>query len=162
MEQTALQRRIRVAAYCRTAVNSDDQINGADVQKAYYTQKISENPDWEMAGIFADVGIASADRKKRVEHNRLVAACKRGEIDMIITKSVSRLARDIKDCIRLVQELKTVGVGVIFEKEGINTLDECTDFHLGIFAALAKAEGEALERYFGKCICTKYIIRTTG
>lgn len=162
MEQTALQRRIRVAAYCRTAVNSDDQFNGVAAQKAYYTQKINENPDWEMVGIFADAGITSADRKRRVELNRLVAACKRGEVDMIITKSVSRFARNIRDCVGLIQELKTIGVGVIFEKEGINTLDECTDLHLGIFSALAKAEGEALERYFGKCICTKYIFRTTG
>lgn len=142
MGQTALQRRIRVAAYCRTAANSDDQVNGIAAQKACYTQKINENPDWEMAGIFADAGIASADRKKRVELDRLVAACKRGEVDMIITKSVSRFARDIRDCVGLVQELKTVGVGVIFEKEGINTLSESGDIYLTILGALARLESE--------------------
>ena len=142
MEQTALRCRIRVAAYCRTAADSSDQFNGAAAQKAYYTQKIGENPDWEMVGIFADVGIGSADRKKRVELNRLVAACKQGEIDMIITKSVSRFARDIMDCVGLVQELKTVGVGVIFEKEDINTLSESDDIYLTILGALARLESE--------------------
>ena len=142
MEQTALQRRIRVAAYCRTAVGNDGQINGAGAQKAYYTQKVSENPDWEMVGIFADVGVASADRKKRVELNRLVAACKRGEIDMIITKSVSRFARNIRDCVGLIQELKAAGVGVIFEREGINTLSESDDIRLAILGALARLESE--------------------
>ena len=142
MEQTALQRRIRVAAYRRTAVNSDDQINGVAAQKAYYTQKISENPDWEMVGIFADAGITSAGRKRRVELNRLVAACRRGEVDMIITKSVSRFARDIRDCVGQIQELKAVGVGVIFEKKDINTFGGSDDIHLTILSALARIESE--------------------
>lgn len=109
-------------------------------------------------------GITSADRKNRREFNRMIAACKRGEIDMILTKSVSRFARSIEDCLEIMRALKAIGVGVMFERENINTLGECVDLRLSVFAALAlaQAESESLEQNFGKYICTKYIVRTTG
>lgn len=161
MEQSTLQRKMRVAAYCRV-VSSSDPVNGCAAQNAYYAQKISENPDWELAGIFTDDGITSADRKNRRAFNRMIAACKRGEIDLILTKSLSRFSRSIRDCLKIVRELRAIGVGVIFEKEDINTLRESDDLCLGILDAMAQAESEDLERRYGKCICTKYIIRTTG
>ncbi len=85
--KTRLHGRQRVAAYCRVSTDSEEQINSYTAQKAYYTQKIEESPDWELAGIFADKGITGTSMKKRKEFNRMITACKRGGIDLILTKS---------------------------------------------------------------------------
>jgi len=106
----------RVAAYCRVSTNSEEQLNSYTAQKNYYTQKIEENPDWEMAGIFADEGLSGTSMKKRAEFNRMIAACKRGRIDMILTKSASRFARNTVDCLKVIRTLKDRGIGIIFEK----------------------------------------------
>ena len=82
----------RVAAYCRVSTDSEEQLNSYEAQKAYYMQKIEENPDWELAGIFADKGLSGTSLKKRDEFKRMIAACKRGRIDTILTKSLSRFA----------------------------------------------------------------------
>ena len=79
----------RVAAYCRVSTDSEEQLTSYTAQKAYYTQKIGENPDWEMAGIFADKGITGTSMKKRTEFKRMIAACKRGRIDLILTKRMT-------------------------------------------------------------------------
>ena len=119
--------RQRVAAYCRVSTNSEEQLNSYEAQKNYYTQKIEENPDWEMAGIFADEGLSGTSMKKRAEFNRMIAACKRGRIDMILTKSTSRFARNTVDCLKVIRTLKDRGIAIIFEKENINTLKSpCT------------------------------------
>ena len=89
--KTRLHGRQRVAAYCRVSTDSEEQINSYTAQKAYYTQKIEESPDWELAGIFADEGITGTSMKKRKEFNRMITACKRGGIDLILTKSLSRI-----------------------------------------------------------------------
>ena len=104
----------RVAAYCRVSTNSEEQLNSYAAQKTYYTQKIEENPDWELAGIFADEGTTGTSMKKRAEFKRMIAACKRGRIDMILTKSLSRFARNTVDCLDTVRVLKANGIGVIF------------------------------------------------
>ena len=114
--------RQRVAAYCRVSTDSEEQLNSYAAQQNYYTQKIEENPDWEMAGIFADEGLSGTSMKKRTEFNRMIAACKRGRIDMILTKSASRFARNTVDCLKVIRALKARGIAVIFEKENINTL----------------------------------------
>ena len=114
----------RVAAYCRVSTDSEEQITSYEAQKAYYTQKIEENPDWELAGIFADKGLSGTSMKKRENFNKMIAACKRGKIDTILTKSLSRFARNTVDCLETVRMLKAHGIGVIFEKENINTLTE--------------------------------------
>ncbi len=85
-------------------------------------KQIQENPDWEFAGIFADRGITGTSMKKRAEFNRMIAACKRGRIDLILTKSLSRFARNTVDCLATVRMLRGRGIGVHFEKENINTL----------------------------------------
>ena len=133
MEQATLQRRVRVipatlqtrtavprkdgkqrvAAYCRVSTSSEEQLNSYAAQKSYYTQKIEETPDWEMAGIFADEGLSGTSMKKRTEFNRMIAACKRGRIDMILTKSLSRFARNTVDCLNTVRMLKAKGIGVL-------------------------------------------------
>ena len=136
--------RQRVAAYCRVSTDSEEQLNSYDAQKAYYTQKIGENPDWEMAGIFADRGITGTSLKKRAEFNRMIAACKRGRIDMILTKSASRFARNTVDCLRVIRTLKNRGIGVIFEKENINTLTESSEFLITLFSSFSQAESESM------------------
>ena len=166
MEQTTLQRRVRVipatkqahtavprrsgkqrvAAYCRVSTDSEEQLNSYAAQKTYYTQKIEENPDWEMAGVFADEGLSGTSMKKRREFNRMIAACKRGSIDMILTKSLSRFARNTVDCLNIVRVLKANGIGVIFEKENINTLTESSEFLITLFSGFAQAESESLSK----------------
>ncbi len=165
MEQTTLERRVRVipatrpanrpnsprrsgkqrvAAYCRVSTNSEEQLNSYAAQKNYYTQKIEENPDWEMAGVFADEGLSGTSMKKRAEFNRMIAACRRGRIDMILTKSASRFARNTVDCLKVIRELKARGIGVIFEKENINTLTESSEFLITLFSSFSQAESESM------------------
>ena len=136
--------RQRVAAYCRVSTDSEEQINSYTAQKAYYTQKIEESQDWELAGIFADEGITGTSMKKRKEFNRMITVCKRGGIDLILTKSLSRFARNTVDCLETVRMLKARGIGVIFEKENINTLTESSEFLITLFSGFAQAESESL------------------
>ena len=138
--------RQRVAAYCRVSTDSEEQLTSYTAQKAYYTQKIDENPDWEMAGIFADKGITGTSMKKRVEFKKMIAACKRGRIDLILTKSLSRFARNTVDSLEVVRMLRANGIGVIFEKENINTLTESSEFLLTLFSGFAQAESESISK----------------
>ena len=134
----------RVAAYCRVSTNNKEQINSYEAQKVYYTQKIEENPDWELSGIFADKGLSGTSLKKRDNFNKMIAACKRGRIDTILTKSLSRFARNTVDCLETVRMLRARGIGVIFEKENINTLTESNEFLITLFSGFAQAESESL------------------
>lgn len=134
----------RVAAYCRVSTNNKEQINSYEAQKVYYTQKIEKNPDWELAGIFADKGLSGTSLKKRDNFNKMIAACKRGRIDTILTKSLSRFARNTVDCLETVRMLRARGIGVIFEKENINTLTESNEFLVTLFSGFAQAESESL------------------
>ncbi len=128
---------MRAAAYCRVSTDSEDQLNSYTAQKAYYTQKIAENPNWEMAGIFAGEGISGTNMKKRKEFNRMIAACKRGRMDLILTKSLYCFARNMVDCLETVRMLKANGIGVIFEKENINTLTQSSEFMITLFSGFA-------------------------
>ena len=139
-------RRQRVATYCRVSTDSEEQLTSYTAQKAYYTQKIDENPDWEMAGIYADKGITGTSMKKRVEFKKMIAACKRGRIDLILTKSLSRFARNTVDSLEVVRMLRANGIGVIFEKENINTLTESSEFLLTLFSGFAQAESESISK----------------
>jgi len=125
----------RVAAYCRVSTDSEEQINSYTAQKAYYSQKIEETPDWEMAGLFADEGITGTSMKKRKEFN--------------LTKSLSRFARNTVDCLEIVRMLKARGIGVIFEKENINTLTVSSEFLITLFSGFAQAESESLSTNVG-------------
>lgn len=136
----------RVAAYCRVSTDSEEQLNSYEAQKSYYTQKIEDSPDWEMAGIYADEGISGTSMKKRTEFKKMITACKRGHIDLIITKSLSRFARNTVDCLETVRLLKVNGIGVYFEKENINTLTESSEFLITLFSGFAQAESESLSK----------------
>ena len=138
--------RQRVAAYCRVSTDNEEQLTSYTAQKAYYTQKIEENPDWELAGIFADRGITGTSLKKRKEFNKMIAACKRGRVDLILTKSLSRFARNTVDCLEVVRLLRANGIGVIFEKENINTLTESSEFLITLFSGFAQAESESISK----------------
>ncbi len=138
--------KIRVAAYCRVSTDSEEQLNSYESQKRTYTQKIAENPEWEMAGLFADEGITGTSLQKRTEFNRMIAACKRGSIDIILTKSLSRFARNTVDCLEIVRMLKARGIGVIFEKENIDTLTQSSEFIMTLFSGFAQAESESLSK----------------
>lgn len=99
------ERQIRVAAYCRVSTDFEEQLTSFESQKDYYTAKIMENRQWTMAGIFADEGISATTAKKRTEFQKMLRKCKQGKIDLILTKSVSRFARNTLDCIQITPQL---------------------------------------------------------
>ena len=138
--------KIRVAAYCRVSTDSDEQASSYEVQIAHYTDFIKKNPEWEFAGIFADDGISGTNTKKREEFNRMIDECMAGNIDMIITKSISRFARNTLDCLQYIRQLKDQNVAVFFEKENINTMDSKGEIMLTIMASLAQQESQSLSQ----------------
>ena len=117
-----------------------------DAQIEHYTEYISKNPDWVLAGIFADDGITGTNTKKRDEFNRMIDECHAGNIDMIITKSISRFARNTLDCLKYIRELKDKNIPVFFEKESINTMDSKGEVLLTIMASLAQQESQSLSQ----------------
>lgn len=145
-ERDIRKRELRVAAYCRVSTDSEEQLNSYHSQITYYTTIINENPHWKLAGIFPDEGLTGTSTKKRKQFNLMMQKCRRGGIDLIITKSVSRFARNTVDCLNHVRKLKEMGVGVVFQKEGVNTLEMDDETMLTIFGALAQAESESLSR----------------
>ena len=114
---------LRVAAYCRVSTDKEEQEHSFETQKEMYTDMIMMKPNWQMAGIYADEGITGTIAKKRPDFMRMIEDCRKGKIDMVITKSVSRFARNILDCIHHVRLLKSWEIPVIFEKEGIDASD---------------------------------------
>ena len=132
-----------MAAYCRVSTDQEEQLLSYENQVNYYTNYISENPLYEYAGTYADEGISGTNTKKRDEFNRMIADCRAGKIDMIITKSISRFARNTLDCLNYVRELKDLGIGIIFEKENINTLDAKGEVLLTILSSLAQDESRS-------------------
>jgi len=130
----------KVAAYCRVSTDQAEQLSSYEAQVNYYTNYINGHADYELAGIFADEGISGTGTKKREQFNRMIEDCKTGKIDMIITKSISRFSRNTLDCLNFVRLLKDLGIGVIFEKENINTLDSKGEVLLSILSSLAQDE----------------------
>lgn len=138
--------KLRVAAYCRVSTDSDEQATSYDAQVEHYSNFIQKNEEWEFAGIFADDGISGTNTKKREEFNRMISECMEGHIDMIITKSISRFARNTLDCLRYIRQLKEKNIPVFFEKENINTMDSKGEVLLTIMASLAQQESESLSK----------------
>ncbi len=138
--------KLRVAAYCRVSTDSEEQATSYEAQVEHYTQYIQNNSEWELAGIFADDGISGTNTKKRDEFNRMIEACMVGNIDMIITKSISRFARNTLDCLKFIRELKEKNISVFFEKENINTMDSKGEVLLTIMASLAQQESQSLSQ----------------
>lgn len=138
--------KLRVAAYCRVSTDSDEQETSYDAQITHYTAYINSHPDWELAGIYADDGISGTNTKKREEFNRMIDECMAGNIDMIITKSISRFARNTLDCLKYIRQLKEKYIPVYFEKENINTMDSKGEVLLTIMASLAQQESQSLSQ----------------
>ena len=140
------QPKLRVAAYCRVSTDSDEQETSYDAQVTHYTEYIQKNPEWMLAGIFADDGISGTNTKKRDEFNRMIDECMTGNIDMIITKSISRFARNTLDCLQYIRQLKDKNIPVYFEKESINTMDAKGEVLITIMASLAQQESQSLSQ----------------
>ena len=114
----------RVCAYCRVSTDNDEQLSSFELQQAHYRQLVEDHPNWELKHIYADEGISGTSLKNRDQFNEMIAECQRGTYDLIITKSVSRFARNLVDCISLIRMLKglTPPVGVFFETDNLYTL----------------------------------------
>ncbi|MFV0503771.1 MAG: recombinase family protein [Lachnospirales bacterium] len=138
--------KLKVAAYCRVSTDSDEQATSYEAQIEHYTNFIQKNEEWEFAKIFADDGISGTNTKKREEFNRMIEECMAGNIDMIITKSISRFARNTLDCLKYIRQLKEKNIPVFFEKENINTMDSKGEVLLTIMASLAQQESESLSK----------------
>ena len=138
--------RIRVAAYCRVSTDGDEQLGSFESQKLYYEQKIADNPEWVNAGIFVDEAITGTKTDKRNGFQEMIARCQNGEIDMILTKSISRFARNTVDTLNYVRMLKDKNIAIFFEKENINTLDMNGELLLTIMSSLAQQEVESLSQ----------------
>ena len=138
--------KLRVAAYCRVSTDSDEQATSYEAQVEHYTDYIRKNPEWELAGIFADDGISGTNTKKREEFNRMIDEAMAGKIDMIVTKSISRFARNTLDCLKYIRQLKEKNIPVYFEKENINTMDAKGEVLLTIMASLAQQESQSLSQ----------------
>ena len=140
----ATKHQLRVAAYCRVSTDDEEQLTSYEAQKNYYTDKIMTNKEWTMAGIFADEGITGTSARKRPEFLRMIRQCKQGKIDIILTKSISRFARNTVDCLNYIRALKELGIAVIFEKENINTLEADSEILITMLGAFAQSESESI------------------
>ncbi len=132
----------RACAYCRVSTDSDEQLLSYELQQAHYQQVAKDHPNWDLRHIFADEGISGTSLKNRTQFNEMIAACERGDYDLIVTKNVSRFARNLIDCVTLIRRLKSQDppVGVFFETDGLNTLDENSDLMLTFLAKFAEEE----------------------
>lgn len=139
-------RQKRVAAYCRVSTDSDEQITSYKNQKKVYTEMIAQNKEWCFAGLYADEGISGTRADKRPEFTKMINDCYAGKIDMIITKSVSRFARNTVECLNYARTLKGRGIGIYFEEQNIDTLKSDSELYLVIYAGFAQSESESMSK----------------
>lgn len=137
---------LRVAAYCRVSTGSEEQENSYDVQVSHYTSFISANPSWTLVGIYADEGISGTSTKNRSQFNRMMADCEKGKIDLVITKSISRWARNTVDSLNSIRKLKGLGIAIYFEKESINTMDARGEILITIMSSIAQEESRSISK----------------
>lgn len=137
---------LRVAAYCRVSTDDEEQKTSYEAQIGYYTEKINSNPEWQMAGIFADEGISGTQAQKRPEFLKMIRLCRQRKIDVILTKSLSRFARNTVDSLGYIRELRALGIAVISEKENINTLTAESKMLITIMSCFAQAESESISK----------------
>ena len=141
-QEQAKKRNLRVAAYARVSTDSEEQLTSYRNQLGYYTEKIMKEPGWTMAGMFADEGITGTSATKRKEFLRMIRQCRQGKIDLILTKSVSRFARNTVDTLNYTRELRSLGIPVIFEEQNINSIHPESEFLITLHGAFAQAESE--------------------
>ena len=138
------QKKPRVCCYCRVSTLLDSQETSIEGQREHYETLIKGNPEWEFAGIYLEAGVSGTKAEIRPELQRLIADCKAGKIDLILTKSISRFARNTSDCLEMVRLLTSLGVAIHFEKEQIHTDDMHSEFMLSILACLAEDESHSI------------------
>ena len=145
-------RQIQVVAYCRVSTKQEEQLNSYETQVKHYTEKIRGEPKWKLVEIFADKGITGTSVKNRDEFNKMIRLCKKKKVDMIITKSISRFARNTLDCLKYTRLLKSLGVDVFFEEQGIHSMDSGAEFYITIYGSIAQSESENISANvkFGK------------
>ena len=137
---------LRVAAYCRVSSDSSDQLHSYAAQIRKYTEEIGNHDGWELVDIYADEGLTGTRMDKREDFNRMLSDCRKGRIDKILVKSISRFARNTKDCLASLRELLTLGVSVCFEKENINTETLTTELMVSVFGALSQQESVSISQ----------------
>ena len=149
-------KKLRVASYCRVSTDQEDQLHSFDAQVDYYTKYIEEHENYALAGIYADEGISGTNTKKREQFKKMIADCEAGKVDLVITKSISRFARNTQDRLMYSRKLKNLGIGIIFEKENINTLDSTGELLFTILSSLAQDESRNISENCKWGIRTKF------
>lgn len=137
---------LRVAAYCRVSTDSDDQINSFTAQNNHYTEMITAHDQWELVDIYADEGITGTSAKRRKDFQRLLADCRKGRIDKVLVKSISRFARNTTECLETIRELKSLGISIYFEEHNIDTKMVSSEMLTAVIASCAQAESESISR----------------
>ena len=137
---------LRVAAYCRVSSDSADQLHSYAAQIRNYTEVIEQHENWELIDVYADEGLTGTRMDKRDDFNRMLNDCRRGKIDLILLKSISRFARNTCDCLSVLRELSSLGVSVRFEKENINTETLTTEMMVSVYSALAQEESISISQ----------------
>lgn len=138
--------KLRVAAYCRVSTLSEEQELSFETQCSYYRSMLENSSDRILVGIYADQGMSGLRMENRTDLQRMLEDCRKGLIDMVITKSVSRFSRNMSECQRTVDELNRLGIRIVFEKENIDTSDPASAFFLNILASLAQEESNSLSQ----------------
>lgn len=137
---------LRVAAHCRVSTDSDDQLNSFAAQQSHYYDFIHSHDHWELADIYADEGITGTAAVKRDDFQRMLADCRKGRIDKILVKFVSRFARNTTDCLEALRELKALGISVYFEEQNIDTMMASSEMMTAVIASCAQAESESISQ----------------
>ena len=137
---------LRVAAYCRVSTDSEDQLNSFAAQQSYYNDYIRKHDNWQLAEIYADEGITGTSAAKRDDFQRMLLDCRKGRIDKILVKSISRFARNTKECLESIRELKALGISVFFEEHYIDTKMVTSEMLTAVLASCAQAESESISK----------------
>lgn len=136
--------KLRVAAYCRVSSDSSDQLNSFVAQLSYYSTLINSKDAWTMVDLYADEGISGTSMDKRLDFQRLLSDCRKGRIDKVLVKSISRFARNAMDCLQTIRELKSIGV--CFEEQNIDTSNMSGELLTAVFAAIAQKESSSISQ----------------
>ena len=144
---TTIKERLRVCAYCRVSTDNEEQLNSYQSQLKYYDEKINSKSEWQFAGIYADEAISGTLDYKRTDFMKMIADCMEGKIDMILTKSISRFARNTLDTLKYVRMLKEKNIAILFEEENLNTLTSAGELMLTVLSAMAQQESENISSH---------------
>ena len=145
------EQKIRVAAYCRVSSDSADQLNSFMAQMRYYENFLADSETEILVSVYADEGVTGTRMDKREEFQRMLKDCRRGKIDRIIAKSISRFARNTKECLTVIRELKSLGITVLFEKENIDTANMSDEMMMTLMGGLAQEESISTVCYAAVC-----------